>query len=60
MCDKESGSNMEATIKRIDKTNISGLSKNKKELLKKHMGSASTKLDLNKVREWWKNETSGL
>lgn len=60
MCDKESGSDMEATIKRIDKTNISGLSKNKKELLKKHMGSASTKLDLNKVREWWKNETSGL
>lgn len=60
MCDKESGSDMEATIKRIDKTNISGLSKNKKELLKKHMGSASTKLDLNKVREWWKNETSEL
>ncbi|MBD1381347.1 hypothetical protein [Metabacillus arenae] len=47
-----------ATIKRIDKSNVTGLSKNKKDLLKKHMGSASVKIDLNKVRDWWKYENN--
>lgn len=56
MCKEEEKDMGTAAIKRIDKSNISGLSKSKKELLKKHMGSASVKIDLNRVREWWKNE----
>jgi hypothetical protein len=47
-----------AAIKRIDKSKISGLSKGKKEILRKHMGSASVKIDLNKVREWWRDENN--
>ncbi|PLR99485.1 hypothetical protein [Bacillus sp. T33-2] len=33
---------------------IQGLTREKKEILKSHMGSASSKIDFNKVREWWK------
>jgi hypothetical protein len=58
MCYKEEKDMGATTIKRIDKSNISGLSKNKKDLLKKHMGSASVNIDLNRVREWWKNENN--
>jgi hypothetical protein len=47
--------NMNAAIKKIDKTNITGLNSHKKQLLKKHMGSVSFKIDMNKVREWWKS-----
>lgn len=47
---------MNAAIKKIDKTNITGLTSDKKQLLKKHMGSVSSKIDMNKVREWWKHE----
>jgi hypothetical protein len=42
-------------MKKIDKTNITGLNNDKKQLLKKHMGSVSSKIDMNKVREWWKS-----
>lgn len=39
--------------------NYKGLSKEKKELLKKLMGSASTpKIDFNKVRDEWKYATN--
>ncbi|WP_025909347.1 hypothetical protein [Priestia flexa] len=41
-------------MKKIDKSNITGLNKEKKELLRKFMGSSSYPIDLNKVREWWK------
>lgn len=58
MCNKEEKDMGTAAIKKIDKSNISGLSKNKKDLLKKHMGSASGNIDLNKVREWWKYENN--
>ncbi|MBS2772766.1 hypothetical protein PNH38_07300 [Anoxybacillus rupiensis] len=44
------------TIKKIDKSKNKGLTKNKKELLKKHMGSASSKIDMNDVHHWWKYE----
>jgi hypothetical protein len=47
--------NVNATIKKIDKTNITGLTSDKKQLLKKHMGSVASKIDMNKVREWWKS-----
>jgi hypothetical protein len=58
MCNEEEKDMGATTIKRIDKSKISGLSKSKKELLKKHMGSASVNIDLNSVREWWKNENN--
>ncbi|MGN8232488.1 hypothetical protein ACTHAL_000288 [Priestia flexa] len=48
---------MNATaIKSIDKSKHTGLSTNKKKLLKSQMGSASANVDLNKVLEWWKYE----
>lgn len=35
-----------------------GLDKNKKELLKSLMGSSTSKIDLNKIREEWKYGTN--
>ncbi|WP_154670397.1 hypothetical protein [Bacillus timonensis] len=58
MCNKEEKELGTTAIKRIDKSNVSGLSKSKKELLEKHMGSASANIDLNKIREWWKYENN--
>ncbi|WP_274854010.1 hypothetical protein [Bacillus methanolicus] len=40
-------------MKKINKP-TKGLTKEKKEILKKFIGSASFPIDLNKVREWWK------
>jgi hypothetical protein len=39
---------------KINKVNLKGLTKEKKEVLKSLRGSASFKLDLNKVRDEWK------
>ncbi|MFC4183974.1 hypothetical protein [Saccharococcus thermophilus] len=58
MCDKgEKKMNATAT-KKIDKSKNTGLTKSKKELLKKHMGSAPSKIDMNDVRHWWKYENN--
>ncbi|WP_336883836.1 hypothetical protein [Priestia koreensis] len=54
MRNEEEKKKMNATIKAIDKSNITGLSKDKKKLLEQYMGSAPSKIDMNKVREWWK------
>ena len=56
------GSNMERTkmsshIKTIDKTGKTGLTKEKKEILKQQAGSASFPIDLNTMREWSKYES---
>lgn len=40
--------------KTIDKTGKSGLTREKKEILKQHQGSASVPIDLNAIREWMK------
>lgn len=37
-----------------EKKSLQPLDKNKKELLRKFMGRASNKLDLNRVRDEWK------
>lgn len=37
--------------KKIDKSNITGLTPNKKKIMKSLMGSASSPLDLNKMRD---------
>jgi hypothetical protein len=56
MCRGEENKMNATTIKKIDKSKNKGLTKNKKELLKKHMGSASSKIDMNDVHHWWKYE----
>ncbi|WP_157061880.1 hypothetical protein [Alicyclobacillus ferrooxydans] len=45
---------MSSHIKTIDKTGKTGLTKEKKEILKRHAGSASVPIDLNTMREWLK------
>ena len=52
LCDKEEKS-MEAVI---EKNSFKPLDRKKKSLLKKFIGSSSSKLDLNKVRDQWKHE----
>lgn len=42
------------SIRKIDKSKNIGLTKSKKELLQKHMGSTPSKIDMNDVRHWWK------
>ena len=39
---------------KIDKTKITGLTKEKKELLKSYKGKSSSPIDLNKVRDYIK------
>lgn len=51
--DKEA-KKMNTAIKKLDMTKYTGLTKEKKAILKEHMGSATSKIDMNKVREWWK------
>lgn len=46
----------EIHMKKIDKSNLEGLSKEKKELLKEHMNSASSNINLKAIREWRKYE----
>jgi len=41
---------------KINKSELKGLTKEKKEILKSLKGSASSVLDLNKVRDEWKYE----
>ncbi|PRX69801.1 hypothetical protein B0G52_112160 [Cohnella sp. SGD-V74] len=43
-------------LKKLDMTKYSGLTQKKKALLKEYMGSVPTKVDMNKVRDWWKYE----
>lgn len=38
-------------LKKIDKTNLTGLTTEKKEILKKLLGSVKAPLDLNKMRD---------
>lgn len=46
---------------KINKSNINGLTKEKKTLFKSVVGSASSpKIDLNKVRDEWKYGKSGF
>jgi hypothetical protein len=46
-------------IKSIDKTGKTGLTKEKKEILEKSMGSASAPINLNTIREWAKYGDNG-
>lgn len=50
---RKDGEKMNAIVFKTDKK-FKPLDKKKKELLKKFIGSASSKLDLNKVRDEWK------
>lgn len=43
--------------KQLDLSNQTGLTKEKKAILKEHMGSVSFKIDTSAVREWWKYES---
>jgi len=38
-------------LKKIDKTNINGLTADKKEILKKLLGTVKSPLDINKMRD---------
>lgn len=49
--DKASTKEDDIMLKKIDKTNITGLSTDKKEILKSLMGSVKSPLDLNKMRD---------
>jgi hypothetical protein len=46
------------SIRKINKSKNIGLTKSKKELLQKHMGSAPSKIDMNDVRHWWKYKSN--
>lgn len=39
---------------KLDKVNITGLTKEKKAILKNSIGKCTSKIDLNKVRDEWK------
>lgn len=41
-------------IKKLNLSEHEGLTKEKKEILKSHMGSATSKIDMNEVLEWYK------
>jgi hypothetical protein len=58
MCREEEKEMNATATKKIDKSKFTGLTKNKKKLLKKHMGSAPSKIDMNDVRHWWKYENN--
>lgn len=47
---KEDDSMNAAVIRKIDKTNISGLTMDKKKILKSLQGIASSPIDFNKIR----------
>lgn len=42
--------------KKLDMTKYSGLTQKKKAILRECMGSVPAKIDMNKVRDWWKYE----
>lgn len=42
--------------KKLDMTKYSGLTQQKKALLREYMGRVPAKIDMNKVRDWWKYE----
>lgn len=50
----------EDQIKKLDQSNYSELTKDKKAILKDHMGSATSNIDMNKVKEWWKYESNSI
>jgi hypothetical protein len=56
--DKKEERDMIVAVKPIDKTGKTGLTREKKEILKKQVGSASAPIDLNKMREWMKYENN--
>jgi len=56
MSKEERDEPMNTAIKKFAKDGITGLTKEKKELLKKFIGSSPSKIDMNKVRDWWKSE----
>ena len=39
--------------------NAKPLTENKKRILKDLMGSVSSKIDFNKVRDWWREKNEG-
>ncbi|WP_440110252.1 hypothetical protein [Paenibacillus sp. QZ-Y1] len=44
---------MNKNTKIIDLSKYSPLTKDKKEILKSHMGSATSAIDMKKVKDWW-------
>ncbi|MBO8171497.1 MAG: hypothetical protein H0Z33_06390 [Bacillaceae bacterium] len=56
--DKKEGNDMLTPVKPINKAKKTGLTKDKKELMKKYQGSASAPVDLNKIRQWSKKNES--
>ncbi|MCT2197625.1 hypothetical protein M3G15_21170 [Paenibacillus sp. p3-SID1389] len=49
---------MQAAVKKLDLSKYTGLTKEKKAVLKDHMGSASSKINMNRVKDWWKYENN--
>lgn len=59
MCKKEEKDEMSTVaVKKIDRSKYSGLSRDKKEILRSKIGNSSAKIDLNDVRQWWKYENN--
>lgn len=56
--DNKVENNMLSAVKPINKAGKTGLTKEKKELLKKYQGSASAPIDLNKIRQCSKHNES--
>ena len=55
--DKKEENSMNSAVKPINKLGKTGLTREKKEILKQQQGSASAPINLNKIREWAKYET---
>lgn len=55
---QEEERDMQVTVKQLDLSKYTGLTKEKKAILKEHMGSVSFKIDTSAVREWWKYENN--
>lgn len=58
MSKQEEERDMQVTVKQLDLSKYTGLTKEKKAILKEHMGSVSFKIDTSAVREWWKYENN--
>lgn len=62
MSEREEDDMSAPAIKRIDKRDNTGLTKEKKDILRNHIGKVSSEIDLgtdlNSIREWWKNENN--
>lgn len=56
--DQKEGNDMLAEVKPINKEGKTGLTKEKKDLMRRYLGSASAPIDLNKIYQWAKHHES--